>query len=151
MKLLLDASTLTPLLLDYGERLLDIAAKVQLHVIDLTIYEVGNSLWKLTFLSKTISLEDAVEVMEALDVLVKRGLIKAVSFNKLDPYRIIKLAVTEELSFYDSSYIVAAGKLNATLATEDRELRRKAKKYVDVANYEQLCGAGGLVHGPSKP
>jgi len=144
MKLLLDASTLIPLLLDYGERLLDITAKMQLYVIDLTFYEVGNSLWKLVSLAKTISLEDAVEILEVLDVLVKRGLIIAVSFNKLDPHRIIELAAAEKLTFYDTSYIVAAEKLNATLATEDRELREKAGKYVNTVNYEELRRVKGF-------
>ena len=137
-KFLLDASVLVPLLLDYGEKLIDIADKASLYATDLTVYEVGNSLWKLVFLLKNISLNDAVEIMDILIELAEKEFIKIVYFNELTPSRIIKLAVARGLTFYDSTYIVAAEKLNAVLATEDKELREKAKEYVKVIAYKQL-------------
>jgi len=125
---LLDASVLVPLLLDYGEKMLDIASKVSLYTMDLTIYEVGNSLWKLVFLLKTIDLRDAVEIMGVLMDLVRKGFIRMVYLSELDSSRIIRLAVVEGLTFYDSSYIVAAEKLGVTFVTEDKELGEKAGK-----------------------
>jgi len=137
-RFLLDASVLTPLLFDYGEKILGITGEISLYLMDLTIYEVGNSLWKLVFLLKVISLKDAIEIIEALEDLVKKHFIKVVYFNELNLPRIIKLAIAEGLTFYDSSYIIAAEKLGSTLVTEDKELREKAKKYVETMSYEQL-------------
>lgn len=137
-RFLLDASVVTPLLFDYGEKVLDIASEVSLYLMDLTIYEVGNSLWKLAFLLKMISLKDAVEVVEVLESLVKKRFIEIVYFNELSLPKLVKLAVAEGLTFYDSSYIAAAEKLNSVLVTEDRELREEAKKYVKTMSYEQL-------------
>jgi len=136
MKFLLDASALVPLLLDYGEKLLDIVDRVLLYTVDLTIYEVGNSLWKLAFLLKTIRLDDAIDIMDVLMELIEKEFIKVIYFRELDPPRIIKLSTIEGLTFYDSTYIT--DKLNAILTTDDKELREKARKYVEVIAYKQL-------------
>ena len=138
MKLLLDASIIVPLLLDYGEKLLDIATRIPLHITDLTIYEAGNSLWKLSTLRKTVSLEDAVEIIGVLKDLVRKEVIGIVRFDELDLRRIVELATAEKTTFYDTSYVVAAEALGAALVTEDRELKEKAKKYVDVITYNRL-------------
>ena len=138
MRFLLDSSVITPLMLDLGERLLDLSAGKELYSIDLTFYEVGNSLWKLTLLLRSIDLKDAMEILDVLKSLVLRKTITLIRFDDLDAPRIIKLAVDEELTFYDASYIVAGEKLNATLATEDEELRRKAEKYINVITYTNL-------------
>jgi len=138
MRFLLDSSVITPLMLDLGERLLDLSADKELYSIDLTFYEVGNSLWKLTLLLRSINLKDAMEILDVLKSLVLRKAITLIRFDDLDAPRIIKLAVDEGLTFYDASYIVAGEKLNATLATEDEELRRKAEKYINVITYTNL-------------
>ena len=138
MKFLLDSSVITPLMLDLGERLLNLSADEELYAIDLTFYEVGNSLWKLALLLRSIDLEDAMEILDVLKSLIMRKAITLIRFDDLDVHRIIKLAVDERLTFYDASYIVAGEKLNATLATEDEELRRKAEKYVNVITYTHL-------------
>ncbi len=137
-RFLLDASVLIPLLLNYGEKLLGITGEISLYLMDLTIYEVGDSLWKLVFLLKVISLKDAIEIIEVLEDLVKKRFIRAVHFTELNLPKIVKLAIAEGLTFYDSSYIAAAEKLSSTLVTEDKELRKKAKKYVKTMSYEQL-------------
>lgn len=138
MKFLLDSSVITPLMLDLGERLLNLSTDRELYAIDLTFYEVGNSLWKLALLLRSIDLEDAMEILDVLRSLIMRKAITLIRFDDLDVHRIIKLAVDERLTFYDTSYIVAGEKLNATLATEDEELKRKAEKYVNVITYTHL-------------
>jgi len=40
----------------------------------------------------------------------------------------MKLATKLKLTFYDSSYLYVAKKLNLTLITEDMELKNKAEK-----------------------
>ncbi len=79
-----------------------------------------------------------MEIMDVLIELAEKEIIKITYFSELTPSRIIKLAAAEGLTFYDSMYIAAAEKLNAVLATEDKELRGKAKEYVKVITYKQL-------------
>ena len=138
MRYLLDASTLLPLLLDYGDEVLSIASKAKLFVTDLTLYEVGNSLWKLVTLLKSLDLRDAEDIMYVLESFVRRGVFRVVSLEELNPQRILQLAVNEMLTFYDASYIVASEAVKATLITEDAELRKKAGKHVSTIGYEEF-------------
>ena len=61
-------------------------------------------------LLKSISLDDAMEIMDVLMDLMKKGFVKMVRFDELDPSRIVKLAIVEGLTFYDSAYMTAAEK-----------------------------------------
>jgi len=138
MSLLLDSSVIIPLLLDYGERLLGIAVERQLYIIDLTIYEAGNGLWKLATLLRRIELRDAEEIIKVLKTLVERRVIKVITFNELDVEGVMELASRERITFYDASYIEASRRLDATLVTGDRELGEKAGRYVKVSTYDEL-------------
>ena len=135
MKYLLDASALIPLLLDLGEKVLEIATKAQLYATDLTLYEIGNGLWKLVALLKVMDLEDALELMDVVQVLVAKEFLKVVSYRELDLKKALELAIRERLTLYDTTYIIAAVSLNATLVTEDERLRDKASKYVATTTY----------------
>ena len=135
MKYLLDASALVPLLSEFGERLIVKAAEERLSTTDLAVYEVGNSLWKLSTLLKLISLEDAVEAMDILKDLTARDIIHVVGFKELHLANTLKLAGGEELTFYDASYIVTAENVGATLVTEDERLREAAGKRVNTITY----------------
>jgi len=135
MKYLLDASALVPLLSDFGEQLIVKATEIQFLTMDLAVYEAGNSLWKLSTLLKSISLEDAVEVMGVLKDIVERGIVQGTRFGELDLTRALKMASEEGMTFYDSSYVLAAEDKGATLVTEDRKLREAASKYVDTMTY----------------
>lgn len=135
---MLDASTLLPLLLDYGEELLSVATRVELYVVDLTLYEVGNSLWKLVTLLNSLELRDAEDIVYILKSLVKKEVVRVVRFDELDLYKVLGLAVGERLTFYDASYIVASEAVGAVLVTEDRELREKARKYINTMGYSEF-------------
>ena len=135
---LLDTSVLVPLLLDYGEKLLNIASKTTIYTLDLTIYEAGNSLWKLVTYLNTIDLKDAENIMHVLKDLTKKEVVKTIRFNQLNPCKILELAANEKTTFYDASYIVASKITEATLVTEDKELREKAGKHVNTATYTQF-------------
>jgi len=137
---LLDASTLLPLLIDYGEKLLSIDVKAKLYMLDLTLYEVGNTLWKLVALQSTLELEDAKDILYALKSLIRRDTIKVMMFEEINMERVLQLAASEKLTFYDASYIAASEAVKATLATEDKDLKEKAGKYIDVIGYSDLRG-----------
>lgn len=138
MSYLLDTSTLLPLLIDYGEKLPNVTVNMKLFILDLTLYEVGNSLWKLVALQNTLELGDAEDILYVLESLTERRAIRVVEFRGLDMQRILQLAVSEGLTFYNASYVVASETVKATLVTEDVELREKAKKYVNVIGYRRF-------------
>ena len=86
----------------------------------------------------TIDLKDAKDIMGVLKNLTEKEIVKTIHFNQLNPYKILELATNEKITFYDASYIVASETTEATLVTEDRELREKARKYVNTAAYTQF-------------
>jgi predicted nucleic acid-binding protein len=57
-KYLIDASALYPLIIKLGEKIIDHMEK--LAILDLTIYEIGNVLWKKARSSKIINIESVV-------------------------------------------------------------------------------------------
>ena len=138
MKYLLDASALLPLVTRRGKRLIVEASRENLVTTDLAIYEACNSLWKLATLLKSISLEDAGDVATTLKDLAMRSVIQSVNFTKLDFSHTLKRAHKEQLTFYDTSYIVAAESTEAILVTEDEKLLKAASKFVKTITYTDL-------------
>jgi len=55
--------------------------------------------------------------------------------------QIMEIAKTENLSFYDSSYIYFAKQKNIKLVTEDQTLKEKAQKYVQAQTTTALLSA----------
>ena len=135
MKYLLDASALLPLVIRRGKSLIVEASKEDLFTTDLAVYEACNSLWKLTALFKSISLEDAAVVATTLKDLAARNLIQPTNYTSLNLSYTLKKAYEEELTFYDASYIAVAESIGATLVTEDEELRKAASKSVTTITY----------------
>ncbi len=138
MRYLLDASALLPLVTKRGGQLIVEASRENLVTTDLALYEACNSLWKLTTLLKSISLEDALDVAAMLKELVMRNIIKSINFTKLDSSETLKRAYKEPLTFYDASYIAAAQSTEAILVTEDEKLRKAAGKFVKTITYTDL-------------
>ena len=138
MKYLLDASALLPLVTRHGKQLIVEASLENLVTTDLAIYEACNSLWKLTTLLKTISLEDAVDVATTLKDLTMKNVIQPINFAKLDFSHTLNKAYKERLTFYDASYIATAESTEAILVTEDKKLRKAAGKFVKTITYTDL-------------
>jgi len=138
VKYLLDASALLPLVTRRGKQLIVEASRETLVTTDLAIYEACNSLWKLSTLLKSISLEDTVEVANTLKDLALRSLIQPINFAKLDFSHTLKRAYKEQLTFYDTSYITTAESTEAILVTEDEKLRKAASKFVKTITYTDL-------------
>lgn len=138
MRYLLDASALLPLVTSRGGQLIVEASRENLVTTDLALYEACNTLWKLTTLLKSISLEDAVDVAVMLKELVMRNIIQSLNFTKLDFSETLKRAYEDLLTFYDASYIAAAQSTEAILVTEDEKLRKAAGKFVKTITYTDL-------------
>jgi len=138
VKYLLDASALLPLVTRRGKQLITEAYRQNLITTDLAIYEACNSLWKLTTLLNTLSLEDATDVAITLKDLTTKSVIQPVNFAKLDFSHTLKKAYKERLTFYDASYITAAESTGAILVTEDEKLQKTASKFVKTITYTDL-------------
>lgn len=118
---LYDASAFLNLLLNEGSNSLSILSGQT--VLDLTLYEIGNSIWRIQHLQKKITKEDAcllldscVQVMSSMDVLDVAGLENQVK----------EIASDNGQSFYDSAYLAVAKKHGLELVTDDKKLLKVA-------------------------
>jgi len=135
MKYLLDASALLPLITTHGKQLINEALKQNLFTTDLAIYEACNSLWKLSTLLKLITLNDAENVAATLKDIITHRIIQPINYTKLDFPGTLKMAHQQNLTFYDTSYIVTTKNLEAIFVTDDEKLRKAANKYVKATTY----------------
>ena len=105
-------------------------------LLDLTFYEVGNAIWKETRLTKFLTKNESEVLRNRVQTVLARIdkiLSEASNFQK-----ILDISEGEKLSFYDSSYLFAAKEKGLVLVTEDKELRTKAEKQVEVQNVATL-------------
>jgi predicted nucleic acid-binding protein len=135
MKYLLDASAFILLI-----KKADIDSTVQCLenslVLDLTFYEVGNAIWKESGLTKFLTPKEAEKLMTTAETVLAN--INRVTNEAKDFQKILKIAQTEKLSYYDSSYVYSAKETGLQLVTEDKELGTKARKYVDAITVSAL-------------
>jgi predicted nucleic acid-binding protein len=105
-------------------------------LLDLTFYEVGNAIWKETCLTKFLTKNESEVLRNRVQTVLARTnkiLSEASNFQK-----ILDISASEKLSFYDSSYLFAAKEKGLVLVTEDKELRTKAEKQIEVQNVATL-------------
>lgn len=120
---LLDASALVELVLR-GVLFTQLSGKA-LHMLDLTIYECFNALWKLIRRGVLTADEGLALARGVTDI------ISALSVNSVDPFEalnVLETVLREGLTVYDASYLYIAEKLGLILVTEDMELIDKARK-----------------------
>ena len=116
MKYLLDTSSLYPLLIRLRGGILDYSD--HLCVLDLTLYEVGNVIWKEYKRGFIKDIESMVDLFEEF--------LSSVSIMSIRSSlgEILSLAIGEDLTFYDASYLYMSRKLGYKLVTEDSKLGR---------------------------
>jgi predicted nucleic acid-binding protein len=108
-------------------------------ILDLTVYEVGNTLLKKNRLTKFLTPQE-IKTLEKVTQIVLSRTDKIIN-QDLVFQQIIEIAKTENLSFYDSSYIYFAKQNNIQLVTEDQSLKDKAKKYIQTQTTRSLFSA----------
>lgn len=118
---LYDASAFLNLLLNEGSNSLSILSGQT--VLDLTLYEIGNGIWRIQHLQKKITKEEAcslldscIQVMSGMNVLDVDGLENQVK----------EIASDTGQSFYDSAYLSVAKKYGLELVTDDKKLLKVA-------------------------
>ncbi|MCL2643698.1 MAG: type II toxin-antitoxin system VapC family toxin [Candidatus Bathyarchaeota archaeon] len=97
-------------------------------ILDLTVYEIGNTLLKENQLTKFLTQKET-ETLEKVTQLILSKTEKILNQDTTFQ-QIMEIAKTENLSFYDSSYIYFAKQQNIQLITENQNLKDKATKYV---------------------
>ena len=122
MKGLFDASALVNLAINGGSKAADAIAEGS--GISLTFYEIGNSVWKLHYLLKKLSHDDAKSLLETSLQLF--GRLDILNLTASDAIQVEELASVRKVTFYDSSYLYAAKKNKLALVTDDERLTRAA-------------------------
>ena len=102
--------------------------------LNLARYELGNAVWKQVKVNEKITVEEANLVLDPLIEVFTR-LKKPASENHL---KTLEIAVKENLTYYDASYISAAVENNLTLVTDDDKLYKTSKKYVKTLKSNEL-------------
>ena len=85
-------------------------------ILDLTIYEIGNIIWKEY---KRGKIKDPVLVMKMFEEIMRN--MKKLSSNQ-EMLEIFDVAVKNNITFYDALYIYVARKHGLKLVTEDANL-----------------------------
>ena len=94
-------------------------------VLDLTLYELSNVVWK----ENRASGGDPEEAVERVKAITK--LLSIMKIRRIDPGEMAAIAENASrlsLTFYDSAYLTAALTANTTLVTEDTDILRAAQK-----------------------
>lgn len=126
MKYLFDASALLNIVRRLGEKSLKILKGN--YILTLTIYEVGNALWRETKLLKRLTEDDAVEILKAVLALTKFMQI----LEPEDPIEVLVKSNIMEATFYDTAYVITALRENLVLVTDDERLAAKIEKHQDM-------------------
>jgi predicted nucleic acid-binding protein len=93
-------------------------------ILDLTLYELGNIIWKACHLRRVLSEEEAME--GAKDLVKVLELARRVQLKGEDVEEVMRLALRLGLTFYDASYLYLAKSKDYVLVTEDEDLLRQA-------------------------
>lgn len=121
MKRLYDTSCIINILLEKGSKSLSLLSGQA--VLDLTTYEIGNSIWKLSYLQKKITKEEACTLLSVcMDVLVN---MKKLDIKEMEE-DVKEMSYDTGQSFYDSAYLLVARKYNLELLTDDKKLQKAA-------------------------
>ena len=136
MKYLFDASALLNLVRRLGEESLKILEEN--YILTLTIYEVGNALWRETKLLKRLTIDEAEEVMRAIITLIKFMQV----IEPQDPIEVLRISNEIETTFYDAAYVVTALRGGLILVTDDKRLAARIERYQDMILKEY----GGELH-----
>jgi predicted nucleic acid-binding protein len=121
MRRIYDTSALLNLLLSKGSKSLSVLSGQA--VLDLTTYELGNSIWKISYLQKKITKTEACTLLDAcLNVISNMKILNIKDVEE----KVKDLSVDSGQSFYDSAYLTLAKKYNLELVTDDKKLQKTA-------------------------
>ena len=102
--------------------------------IDLALYELGNVVWKAVIRDK-ISSDEGVKLIEFISKVISLMEVKKIGIKN----EVLKLAVENNLSYYDASYLYASISQKEILVTEDKKLLNCAlRNGVNARRFEEI-------------
>ncbi len=104
------------------------------NILDLTAYELGNAIWKLAYLQKKITHQQACKILESF--LLLRQTMRVLEITGMEE-EIKNLSIDTGLTFYDSAYVVAAKQTGLVLVTDDASLAKIAAKHLTVVDSDK--------------
>ncbi|WP_456327943.1 type II toxin-antitoxin system VapC family toxin [Archaeoglobus sp.] len=96
-------------------------------------YELGNVIWKEIYLHKTLNYEKGLKLLRLLMKVVEK-----VDISEPDYVETLKTACKYGITFYDAVYVQLAIDHSDVLVTEDKKLKRKIRKDVNVLSIDEL-------------
>ena len=123
--LLLDANSI--MLLTRAEGIPESDDETVVASTGIAAYELGNAVWKDLHLFKKLTMEEA----EILLTVFHQALLRIRIMPQLDVserLEVLRNAASQGISYYDSCYLTSAIRLEATLVTEDKGLRKAARE-----------------------
>ena len=124
---IIDASVYALLIITYGEDLIEKLKRVKPIILDLTIYEVCSVFWKEHTKLHKISEEEATTACKVAKPLSRY--VTLYSITDLDTAEAMKIAIENNITFNNASYIALAYKLKTPIASEDHDILAVAPKY----------------------
>lgn len=95
------------------------------YTTSLAPYELGNAIWRETFLLNSLTWESSARLMRA--VYAALGIMEVMNLGDVDlGLSVLAASGKHRLSYYDSSYLVLAKGLGAVLVTDDNQLAKAA-------------------------
>jgi predicted nucleic acid-binding protein len=98
-------------------------------ILDLTIYEAGNTIWRLVNLERKITSAQACSLLDSFLRLAQY--MQVLTIHDMEE-GVKELAIQKDLTFYDASYLAVAEKNSFVLVTDDERLAKVATKHVKV-------------------
>lgn len=123
----IDASVYAPLIVACGKELIRAMKELEFALLDLTIYEVCNAFWKEYVKLHRISRDESIRACIISKALTRYA--KVYKVTDLDVDKIMEIAIENNITFYDSSYITLAYELKIPVASEDKDIINLAPKY----------------------
>jgi predicted nucleic acid-binding protein len=97
------------------------------YLLDMTMYEVGNAIWRISKLTNRSDESAALDAVEQAYYLT--ALMEVAKVEGLEGLTgTMEIAFDGGLSFYDSAYLHTARRTGVTLVTEDERLLRRARE-----------------------
>jgi len=115
-----------------GERKID--PLLEGKTLSLAFYEIGNAVWRQIHIHKVITREEGDIVLDSLMEVVRR--MEKIEVER--PLEILRIAVEENLTYYDASYLQAAIEKDLTLITDDKKLYVAGKKYIETLKSDEI-------------
>jgi len=119
MNLLFDSSAILNTVRNIGGNAISILKSN--YILTLTIYEIGNAIWKEAKLQKRIGLNEALILISNISRILSKMRIIVID----NPAKVLRVAYLMRITYYDASYIMATAENNLILVTDDRKLLNK--------------------------